>query len=127
MWHEINSEFGRAGGVYILKCLQNNNSLPIPVSRFLSNDEQGILYIGKTNSFIDRIAELKKSILPDYSSGSHECGSRYKANKMIQERYPCDNLIVELVSSESPREKEANLLKEYECRFGELPPLNRNT
>ena len=127
MWHEINNEFGHTGGVYILKCLQANNSLPIPVNRLLSNDEQGILYIGKTNSFTDRVAELKKSISPEYSSESHECGSRYKINNMIQEKYPYENLIIELVGSENPRETEASLLKEYEYKFGELPPLNRSS
>ena len=127
MWYEIHNDFGCTGGTYILKCLQANNSPPIPVNRLLASDEEGILYIGKANSFIDRVAELKKSISPEYLSSSHECGSRYKINNAIQEKYPYENLIVELQGSNNPREKEAVLLKEYEYKFGELPPLNRSS
>ena len=126
MWHEINHEFGKTGGVYVLKCIIENNNLPITINRLLANDEQGILYIGKANCFTDRIADLKKSISPDYSSDSHECGSRYKSNKNIQKSFPYEFLHIELIGSENPRQAESTLLQKYEPIFGELPPLNRN-
>jgi hypothetical protein len=127
MWYEINNEFGDSGGVYVLKCINESNNLPITINRLLAHDEQGILYIGKANCFTDRVAELKKSISPDYSSGSHECGSRYKNNENIQKAFPYKNLHIELIGSENPRQTESELLQEYETTFGELPPLNRSS
>lgn len=126
MWHEINDQFNNGGGVYILKCLRSADSLtPVPINRLLGSDKDGTLYIGKANCFTDRVAELKKSISPDYSSGSHECGSRYKSNDIFSKELPYENLYIELIGSDNPRETEASKLKEYEKQYGELPPFNR--
>jgi hypothetical protein len=122
MWHEINEIHGEFGGAYILRC---GDDMAISTSRLLAKDESGILYIGKTNSFINRVAELKKSISLKYKSGSHECGSRYKAHLGISNAFPYEQLYLNLVGSDDPRTTESNLLKEYEEKFGELPPLNR--
>ena len=122
MWHEINEQHGETGGVYILKCGDDN---PIPINRLLGTDSEGILYIGKADSFTNRVAELKKSISPQYKSGSHECGSRYKSHSHIQGAFPYEKLYLSLVSSTDPRSTESDLLQQYEKTFGELPPLNR--
>jgi len=127
MWHQINNEFSESGGVYILKCLKEIDNSPLSINRLLANDKKGILYIGKANCFTDRVADLKKSISPDYSSGSHECGSRYKNNENIQKAFPYEGLHIELIGSENPRQTESVLLEEYEKTFGELPPLNRSS
>ncbi|WP_448211717.1 hypothetical protein [Colwellia sp. MEBiC06753] len=81
MWHEIYDVHGESGGVYILRC---GSDKPICTNRLLARDEDGTLYIGKANSFINRVAELKKSISPEYNSGSHECGTRYKSLRDIK-------------------------------------------
>lgn len=125
MWYEIHDEFGESGGVYILKCINEMTGSPIVISRFLACDEQGVLYIGKANCFVDRVAELKKSISPKYSSSSHECGARYKSNEKIREKFPYESLCVELIGSEDPRRAEVDELRKYEMMYGELPPLNR--
>jgi hypothetical protein len=122
MWHEINEAHGESGGVYILRC---GDDKPISISRLLANVESGTLYIGKANSFINRVAELKKSISPKYNSGSHECGARYKSHSEISNIFPFEQLYLNLVASDDPRSTESNLLQEYEEKFGELPPLNR--
>jgi len=122
MWHKINEAHGESGGVYILRC---GDDKPISISRLLENDESGTLYIGKANSFINRVAELKKSISPKYSSDSHECGARYKLHTGISNNFPFEQLYLNLIASDDPRTTESNLLKEYEEKFGELPPLNR--
>jgi hypothetical protein len=122
MWHEINELHGESGGVYILRC---GVETPIPVNRLLASDEEGTLYIGKANSFLNRVAELKKSISPQYKSGSHECGTRYKSHSGIYKVYPYEELYINLVESDDPRTTESNLLQNYEKKFGELPPLNR--
>ncbi len=51
MWHEINEQYGETGGVYILRC---GDVGPVPVNRLLACDEEGTLYIGKANSFLDQ-------------------------------------------------------------------------
>ena len=122
MWHEINDIHGESGGVYILRC---GNEKPIITKRLLANDESGTLYIGKAGSFINRVAELKKSISPKYKSGSHECGARYKSHSGISNAFPYEQLYVNLAASDEPRAAESKLLKEYEEKYGELPPLNR--
>jgi len=124
MWHEINAQHGDSGGAYILKCDSGNGS-PIPVDRLLSKDLDGILYIGKASSFLNRVADLKKSISPEYKSGSHECGSRFKQHSGISAAFPYESLYLNLVEDTEPRAVESTLLKEYEDKFGELPPLNR--
>jgi hypothetical protein len=124
MTNKIIANFGSGGGVYILKC-DNGQGAPISVNRVLLKDDEGVLYIGKAENFSDRVASLKKSISPEYASSSHECGARYKANPLITTCFPYDQLYVFLVPSDDPRATEAELLTNYESKFGELPPLNR--
>jgi hypothetical protein len=126
MWHKIDEEFNENGGVYILKCsTEINNFIPVIANRLVESDKNGILYIGKANSFIDRVIDLKKSISPQYTSRSHECGARYKDHKKLQSKFPFENLYIELYGDSKPLELEKIFLKEYELRFGELPPINR--
>lgn len=127
MWDEINKSLGTQGGIYLLKCSDacSKSQGAIAINRLLKLDTDGILYIGKANSFLMRVAELKKSISPGYESSSHECGVRYKSNPSISEKFPFENLFVELITSEAPRALESELISKYERDFGELPPLNR--
>lgn len=125
-WHEINGEFKESGGIYILKCSQNGTlSAPTPINRILKTDNNGILYIGKANSFLDRVINLKKSIMPNYKSQNHECGTTFKNHKQLSSKFPFEYLYVQLIPSGDPIELENKLLTEYEKEFGELPPLNR--
>jgi hypothetical protein len=126
VWHKINESHGEDGGVYVLKCLNVQESNPVPVSRLLARDDEGVLYIGQANSFICRVAELKNSISPSYTSESHECGFRYKQNHEISVIFPYKNLFLEFVASSEPRVTESELLQKYALKFGELPPLNRS-
>ncbi|RKN83354.1 hypothetical protein [Ulvibacterium marinum] len=123
-WYKIKNDFPIGGGVYELYCM-NKYGKTIPVNRMLGTDDEGLLYIGKAGSFLDRVIELKKSISPDYNSRGHECGARYKASKGIQEIYPYENLFVYLTSSENERILEIEKLNGYLEKFGEFPPLNR--
>ncbi len=126
MWHKIDEEFNTSGGVYILKCsTEINNFIPMSTNRLIECDNNGILYIGKANSFIDRVIDLKKSISPQYNSSSHECGARYKVHKKLQDKFPFENLYIELYGDKKPLELEKIFLTEYEASFGELPPINR--
>jgi len=68
LWHQINKDFNTKGGVYRL--IYQENNYPKPIGRFLGINTGGILYIGKANSFLDRVINLKKTIAPDFFSSS---------------------------------------------------------
>ena len=121
-WENINTDFDNGGGVYELYCSMSNKEI-IPICRLLKEDENGTLYIGKADSFLDRVIELKKSI--SLTSSNHECGVRYKESDVIKEKFPYENLYVKLTGSDDPRLLETKKLDDYIKEFGEVPPLNR--
>ncbi len=125
LWNRIDElikEWGNIGGVY--KLIAMSNGAPVAVDRFLGKDSDGVLYIGKANAFLDRVINLKKSILPQYVGTSHDCGTRYKSHQVIGERFPLSELYIQLWPSDNPTELERELLKAYRNCFGEVPPLN---
>ena len=124
-WYNIEKDFGQGGGVYELYCMTPKTNIK-PINRLLKKDKKGTLYIGKADSFLDRVIHLKKSLSPDYISSNHECGVRYKALTEIRENFPYEHLYVELLGSSNPRTLEVERLDSYLKEFGELPPLNRN-
>lgn len=121
-WNNINERHQTKGGVYKIIAVRNGQRQP--VGRFLGTDTNGVLYIGKATSFIDRVIDLKKSISPDYNSSAHICGKRYKSNPNIAIKFPYDILFVDLIPSDTPEELERRLITEYAMTFGEVPPLN---
>jgi hypothetical protein len=124
-WNDINQTLGNEGGVYKIISIQNGKPRPVP--RFLETDEAGILYIGKAESFLDRVIELKKSILAEYKGRKHICGRRYKhlcEISTIAEKFPPETLHVLLFPHDFPKILENDFLQEYEKKFGEVPPLN---
>jgi len=122
LWSLIHNKHNDKGGVYKIIAFQGGQR--ISINRFLGTDKDGILYIGKATSFIDRVIELKKSIAPDYNGKGHICGRRYKSNPKIAESFPYEVLFIELTESNKPEELEKQLLNEYAKIFGEVPPLN---
>lgn len=124
LWYQIRDSFGEAGGIYAVLAMKNEKIIPIP--RLLGSDPEGRLYIGKANSFLDRVIDLKKSTAPSYSSSSHEFGVRYKANERLQQQFPYSNLFLHLVGIAEASSEEKAQLQAYCEQFGELPPLNRN-
>lgn len=122
LWTKIYNGFQTKGGVYKIISVQNGKRTQI--NRFLGSDPDGVLYIGKATSFIDRVINLKKSISPEFGGSSHICGRRYKANPNIAQQFPFCNLYLELTQSDTPEELERELLKNYCKLFGEVPPLN---
>ena len=120
LWGKINEDFGSKGGTYKL-CYKENGKVRV-IGRLLGEDSDGILYIGKAVSFLERVIELKKD--PSYKTDTHICGRRYNKNKKIQMSFPYRNLFIQLSGHDNPEEKEKELLHEYFNRFGEVPPLN---
>jgi len=123
-WDNINSAFEKRGGVYKLFCKKKNEV--VEINRLIATDKDGVLYIGKANSFLDRVIELKKSLSPKHFSSQHECGYRWKNHPNISKKFTYENLYIQLTSDETPLSLEKQMLNKYEKEFGELPPLNRN-
>lgn len=124
LWKEIYKDFEEKGGAYIL--FYKDKEQIRPISRFLGIDTNGILYIGKATSYLDRVINLKKSLDPVKKSSSHICGRRYKKNINIVNEFPFQSLYIRILTHENPEVKERELLSEYFDKFGEVPPLNAN-
>jgi hypothetical protein len=125
-WATVHQAFGAGGGVYFLSCATGEDDLtPVPVNRLLGQDRRGILYIGKADSFVDRVIGLKKSLSPEHRTSEHECGVRHKSHLNLAAAFPYERLVLTLIGSTEPRQLEATELKRYLAQFGELPPLNR--
>lgn len=124
LWNEINDDFKDKGGAYKLFCKENGKVKEI--ARLLDIDKDGILYIGKAISYLDRVINLKKTMHPEMKSDSHICGRRYNKNDKIKEAFPYSNLYIHLIGHEKPEEMERKLIDEYFEKFGEVPPLNAN-
>jgi hypothetical protein len=122
IWKKIQSLHLDKGGVYKIIAMHENKRMPI--NRFLGTDDSGVLYIGKAISFIERVIDLKKSILPQYNGTKHICGRRYKSITSIADKFRSDKLYMELISSEEPEILERKLLDDYRNLYGEVPPLN---
>jgi hypothetical protein len=119
LWKKLSD---KKGGVYKIIAIRDGKI--VPQHRFLGTDPDGILYIGKATSYIDRVIGLVKSISPKYNGNSHICGRRYKSNVNIAKLFPFDTLHLDIIPSNEPEVIENKLLKEYFEKFGEAPPLN---
>ncbi len=106
-----------SGGVYVLKANRK-------VYRLLDQDLEGILYIGKGEilDYHNRVGKFVNSL--NNTEEVHDGGFRYN-NERIQEQYPMKFATIDITLSENPEKLESDLLKEYNERFGELPPFNR--
>lgn len=122
LWSLINVDFGNDGGIYKVVWIKENK--PKTISRFIHSDNHGVLYIGKAQVFLDRVINLKKSLLPKYKSDNHDFGNRYNNTSILKENIPLDELFIELTSSINPELKETEELEKYYKTYGELPPFN---
>jgi len=99
-WHQIDEKHSKRGGVYKLVAAKDGKR--IPVQRWLDNDEEGILYIGRATSFLIRVINLKKSIDPTHKDSSHKAGIRYKPYRKLESNFLIVAYMQKLLESESP-------------------------
>lgn len=100
LWNEIHDNFQVKGGAYKLICRINGQIRPI--GRLLGTDKDGVLYIGKANSYVDRVVGLKKTINPKMKSASHICGRRYNKLESVKAEFPYNNLFIQLIQADNP-------------------------
>lgn len=112
-------------GVYTLHVINSNNT-PMPLSRLLGTDHNGILYIGSAPSrtLQERLADFRKTVLPRYKTSSHDAAAHYTDNSEINSIFPIDMLAFSIQESNDADTLETRLIKEYRNQYGEIPPLN---
>ena len=95
-----------------------------PIGRLLGDDNYGVLYIGKgvILSTASRVGKFINAL--NNTESRHNGGIRLNAPNILN-KFPIENLKVEITLTESPEELESNLLHQYNEEFGEMPPFNR--
>jgi hypothetical protein len=117
-WNHI-PEFG---GVYLIHSY--NNQIPIRLNRVLGTDEEGVLYIGKSENLRERLRMFWRVLNPKLKATAHTFGTKYNDNKKLREAFPLKSLYVSYRITTEPKTLESELLDKYFSKYGEVPPFN---
>ncbi len=110
------------GGVYyILSCKGKKRN---KINRVLGVDNEGILYIGKSDYLKERLRMLWRVLNPKLKATAHTFGQKYNESKKLKKLFPMDSLFIDFKTSKKPKYLESKLLKRYFDKFGEVPPFN---
>lgn len=122
---QIQSENENKGFLY--KLFTQKTELRIPVQRIADIDGDGILYIGQTKNLVNRMLLLFRSFLAAPKKGrlwQHGADEIYWQCEAVRERYPFENMIVEIIPCEDSAIYEQEEISKYYKKFGEVPPFN---
>lgn len=111
-----------SGGIYFIYGYKNK--LPIKISRVLGIDNDGILYIGKSENLRERLRMLWRVLNPKLKATAHTFGTKYNFNIRLREAFPLKSLYVSYAISTEPHILESELLDKYFLQYGEVPPFN---
>lgn len=110
-------------GIYKIYSLDENDN-PRHLQRLLGIDEEGVLYIGKSENLNDRVRMLWRVLQPNYRATAHTFGMNYKSLQVIQDEFPLDTLAIEFEENNMAKIYERSLIENYRQLYGEVPPLN---
>ena len=110
------------GGVYHIYCYKGKK--PITINRVLGIDNQGILYIGKSDNLRERLRMLRRVLNPNLKATAHTFGSKFNDNKKLRKAFPLKSLFIKYQVSKESKKLEKDLLDQYFQNFGEVPPFN---
>ena len=111
-----------SGGVYFINSYNDNNLAKL--NRVLGQDEDGILYIGKSENLRERLRMLWRVLNPKLKATAHTFGTKYYNNKKLEEAFPLKSLYVSFRITTKPKILESELLDKYFSKYGEVPPFN---
>lgn len=124
-WQPIEDVYHNVGllaqkGLYQIRMINPENRT-IPIPRLCGVDPEGIVYIGKSIRLRPRIESFLK--------GRHSGGGLYRlAYQRLRKFQPYRDFSLQfrviVCAQDEIGVKEANLLRRYFRRFGELPPFN---
>lgn len=110
-------------GIYKIYSLDENDN-PRHLQRLLGIDEEGVLYIGKSENLNDRVRMLWRVLQPNYRATAHTFGVNYKSLQVIQDAFPLDTLAIDFEENNMAKIYEKSLIENYRQLYGEVPPLN---
>lgn len=129
-WIDLKKNASYKGcGVYKIR-LTDSKDYPIEISRFLDNDKDGILQIGRSKDIKRRIRSFRGAM--EGKGCAHAEGKRLnlikKYTNFIGSYNNCkiQYSFKKLQDKIEARKEEERLLKCYFIRHGEVPPLNNN-
>jgi hypothetical protein len=126
-WKKIEAPSERSEPAAYRIALLDAAGVPLPLSRMLGIDRDGLLSIGKTTSMESRRRQFVSGMTRCYG---HSEGNllhlllRYSRLKEIVANATIVYQFVDASTDKEAKSAEARLLKDYLIRFGELPPLN---
>ena len=126
-WQTIQKPLTYTGPALYELRITNKLGTPFSINRFLSIDNEGVLTIGQTKCMERRRTQFITGIHQCY--GHSECNLLYFLIKhslfdkifhdfILQFRYK------QLPTEHDAKTEEKSAIKEYICKFGEVPPLN---
>lgn len=100
---------------------------PVPIPRLLGNDQDGLLVIGCTGNMEKRYWQSQNA--RKYANGSSTMNllyywERFTALPRVFPGFTYEYRFVRLETVEAAKLLEAQLIKQYVCRFADRPPLN---
>jgi hypothetical protein len=110
-------------GVYHIYSLDPKNK-PKKLQRLIGKDEEGILYIGKSENLRERLRMLWRVLNPDLNATAHTFGEKYNTYQVLKSNFPLNTLAIKFRCSNNAKELEIKLIDEYINIFGEVPPFN---
>jgi hypothetical protein len=110
-------------GVYHIYSLDPKNK-PKKLHRLIGKDEEGILYIGKSENLRERLRMLWRVLNPDLKATAHTFGEKYNTYQVLKLNFPLNTLAIKFSCSNNAKELEIKLIDEYINNFGEVPPFN---
>ena len=111
-----------SGGIYVIHLY--DKEIPKKINRILGIDEEGILYMGKSENIRERLRMLFRVINPKLKTTVHTLGSKYNANKLLREKFPLHSLCISYRISKDPKIFESKFLDICFAKFGEISPFN---
>ncbi len=107
----------------------DGDGFPIPVSRFIGVDPEGVVTIGKARDLSRRISQFRTGLRK--GAGHSEANRLYDLCQVRKTRRAISSLGLEVQYRKCKTELEAveeerRLLNAYFRKHGELPPLNRS-
>jgi hypothetical protein len=109
-------------GVYFIHSYNDENCTKL--YRVLGQDEEGVLYIGKSKNIRERLRMLWRVLNPKLKATAHTFGTKYNTNKKLREAFPSKSLYVSYRTTIEPKKLESELLDKYFLKYGEVPPFN---
>ncbi len=126
-WKPLDAEVRHTGaGAYEVRMVRGKDKA-VPISRFLARDPDGLLVIGETSRIEHRRNRFVRGM---NKGGGHSEGNLLHVlieRSPLNQRFPGYRLqfryyrVADKVEAQRVQEQ---LIKQYICRFGEVPPLN---